>query len=361
MKPSRRRSLKLWLQVAGFLAGLALLGWCARLALAPERTEQLERLAEAGGGDVGALVALSALSVVVNGLAFWCGLAPVRKLPVMEMISTNAIATFLSYMPFKAGLIARIAIHNRRHRVSLLMMGAWFAAVTLVLGAALGPILLVSLLMPSGDVLWQVSVVVAIALAAGAVVVVSRLFEGERGTRRVLWLANLVRLPYRDRLFASKFYAELHTGFSMLAHGPWVVLGAGLRLVDMVALGLRLAIVSELVGIDLTLAQAVTIAVVQFVLGAVSPSGQLGVREMGGAGLAQLMAIAATAEFATVALSVTAVEAVVNLAAASVGVAWLRPDRLLQSRLGAAPPEPAVGLAGEEAATSGRTGGGASA
>jgi len=332
MSESRGRVLRLALQIVGFLAGLVLLGWCASMALSPDNTEQLERLREAGWTEVGSIMALSAVSLVLNGLAFWFGLAPVRKLRVGDVLATNAIATLLSYMPFKLGLIARITIHNRRDRVALVTIGAWFAATTMVLLAAFGPILVVSLLLPRAGLLWAVLVLVAIAGTAWGLIVVSRVLEGERGLSRLRWMADVARLPLRKRVFGLKPLLELHKGFSMLAHGPWVALGVTARLLDMVSWALRLMVASKVVGIEISLAQAIVIAVAQFFLGAASPSGQLGVREIGASGLAALLAVTEGAKFATVALSVTAVEAVVNLAGASLAVAWLRPDRLLRAR-----------------------------
>src|SRR5690606_21428503 len=112
----------------GFLVGLALLGWCVSIALSPENREQLDRLADAGWRPIALLVVLSGLSLALNGAIFWLVLLPARRLRAADVIATNALATFLAYLPFKISLIVRALIHQRRDRVPLVLLGAWMSA-----------------------------------------------------------------------------------------------------------------------------------------------------------------------------------------------------------------------------------------
>ena len=50
-----RRTLRLAIQLAGFLAGLGLLVWCASLAFSEKNRAGLERLGEASAGEVSLL------------------------------------------------------------------------------------------------------------------------------------------------------------------------------------------------------------------------------------------------------------------------------------------------------------------
>ncbi|HRQ74272.1 MAG TPA: hypothetical protein PLU35_14715, partial [Phycisphaerales bacterium] len=140
--PNARRKpyLRLAVQGLGFVAGLVLLGWCVRAALSPENREQLSKLGDAPAWAVAALLGLSVASVALNGLAFWCALLPARRLHASDVIATNALATFLNYLPFKLSAISRVVIHNRRDRVPLLTIGGWFGAVLGVMVVSLAPL-----------------------------------------------------------------------------------------------------------------------------------------------------------------------------------------------------------------------------
>jgi len=327
--PNARPRLRLAVQLLGFLIGLALLGWCAQLALSPDNRAQLVRLGDAGPWPVLALVALSALSLILNGLAFWAAVFPVHRLRALDVIAVNAMASFLAFLPFKIGLLFRVFIHGQRDGVPLLTIGAWFAAVALVLLVALLPLIAVSLWRPGLDAAWFIAGAAGIAVCAAALVLLSRVFAGERGLTRIHAVAD--RLPIAGRLTRTPAFGHVHHGFTMTGDARGVAGGIAFRVADALVQSARLWIAADVLGVELTLASAVVLALGYFVVGMLSPFGMLGTREAGAAGIALALGVGGEA-FAPTALLVGAVDAVTALAGAAVGAVWLRPDRLLRSR-----------------------------
>jgi hypothetical protein len=105
--------VRLCVQALGFVLALVLLGWCIRAALSEENREQLERLGNASAGQVLLLLGLSAATLLLNGLLFWVTLRPVQRVPVVDHLATNALATFLALLPFKLGTLVRVAINTQ--------------------------------------------------------------------------------------------------------------------------------------------------------------------------------------------------------------------------------------------------------
>jgi hypothetical protein len=339
--PSRGRRLqRVLVQVIGFAAGLASLGWCVSLALKPENKHQFEKLAHSPRHLLAAMLGLSLLTVLINGLLFWIGLLPARRLKVSDVLATNALCTFLGYLPLKAGAIARVLIHNRRDGVPLLTIGAWFTSMGATMGVAFGPPILALIALHTIDGVWVGAVLASELLGAMCLVLFARAFRGQSGLDRLSRLGGPLR-----RLFRSNAWAKLHPGFDMLASPPAVGASLVLRLCDAAVHSARFLVAAEILGVDLPLSQAFPVSLTFFLIGIVSPSGMAGLREGAATGLAGFLLEKAGADedsftsFAAVSLLVTATEAVVFLTAGALGVAWLRPDRLLRLRAG---PEPAT-------------------
>ena len=323
-----RSPVRLAVQVVGFLAGIGLLGWCVKDALSEDNRAQLERLLDAPAGSIGALVGLTVATLLLNGLGFWTALAPVRRLRVTEVVAVNALATFLNYLPFKIGAITRIAVHNRRDGVPLLMIGAWLVALLAALVIGVGPLVLVSLWCPRVDATW-VGASLGLALVLFIVcVVVSRLFMGERGLTRLHALVDPLRIGLLSRFLRSERFQELHAGFTMTSHLGWFGLTVLLRLLDVGVQAARFWLAADLLGSPIGFDQAILVSVAFFLIGVMSPSGMLGLREGGSRIFAGLIALGST--FDTVPLLVGAVDAVVNLAGAGAAIAYLGPRRLLK-------------------------------
>lgn len=319
-------------QVVGFLAGLAALAWCVQQALEPRNREQIAKLSEAPAWSLAAILGLTAASIALNGIIFWATLRPVRRLRPADVLAVNALATFLAYLPFKLSAITRVLIHNRRDGVPLAIIGAWFGSVGLVLIVAMVPSALAGLWRNGIDAWWFLLGPGGTAVLGIGMIAMSRTFRGEAGVTRMEAVLRAVGLGAGGRLLRSRFWLHLHEAFTILS-SPGAVAGTiALRLVDTGVQAARFVIAAQILGQPLAIEQAVLLAVTFFLIGVVSPTGMLGFREAGAAGMAGVLAFATSEEFAAVALTVGAAEAIVNLAGAALGLAWLRPDRLLRKR-----------------------------
>lgn len=328
---SSRSGVRIAVQVVGFLIGLGLLGWCVRLALSAENREALGKLADAPPGSLAALLGLSVAGVVANGLIFWATLRPVRQIKALDVIATNSLATFLANLPFKIGLLTRIAIHNRRDKVPMAMIFGWFGAVTATLLLVSASLLGAGMMrMVLGG--WTVPMAVTLMVVLSTVmVVIAKRLSGERGHRRLSRLIGRFGGRRALRLARSQVIRELHMGLDMLASGRWVAMVVAFRCVDFGAQAWRWVVAGELVGTDVSATDGLLISGGHYVAGALSPVGMLGFREGAAMGMAELLGLDGGV-FAPIALLSAGAELVVVIAAAGMAIAWLRLDRVLRMR-----------------------------
>lgn len=320
-------------QIVGFAVGIVLLGWAVRMALRPENREQLSKLSEATPGELLLLLVLAALSVGFNGIIFWVVLNPVHRIRATDVIATNAIATFLAYLPFKLSVVSRFVIHNRRDKVPVLTIGAWIIAEAILMAAVLGPLILVSVWLKEVNALWWL---VSLTGVLGGTLLgswLSRRLAGDAG------LDRLSRVGLGARLTGTDAYRRLHTGFEMLGHPRATLIANGLRLVDIVTFALRFYVAARVLELPISMQDALLLGATYFIIGAASPAGMLGTREAGTIGVAELVGISSGAlssagggqvPIAATVLFVTAVEGVVNLGCAGFGIAWLKARRALE-------------------------------
>lgn len=339
-KTGRRRGLRLALQIVGFLAGVASVVWCISIALKPENQEQWRRLWEAPASMIALVLGLSLAALVCEGTSFWLMLRPVKRLRWIDVQATNALATFLAYLPFKISAVTRVLIHNRRDGVPLPTIAAWFGNFGSMMLAVFGAALLLLATMREATWVWGAAVGAAgVAIAVGYWLLGS-FFKGERGIER---LARFVRrLPAGARLergVRSSVWRGLHAGFDMYASLPNNLMGVGVRLLHGAIVTGRFLAVSAIVGVPISLEFAVPMGLVFFAIGATNPVGTLGSgREVAVGGVAALLLKAsgqeasAASAFVPVALLVSATEAAVFMVMGVVGALWLRPDRLLKLR-----------------------------
>ncbi len=329
--PPPRRSPRLFLQALGFLAGLALLFWCASIAFSEENRENLQKLREATPTQIALLLALSLASQFLNGIIFLVTLRPVRRLALRDTVAVNAIAAFLAYLPFKLSILVRIAIHNRRQGVPLFMIGSWFAAVAFTLLATLGGLAATSLLSPSKDISsprWFVPALLALLTIWAVTVGLSRLFAGEMGLARIRGFCS--RPAFLARLLASDRFAHLHAGTSMLSHPRLVALNMTLRVLDIALQAARVPVAAAVLGLTLPYSDAFLIASTAFLVGIISPAGPVGTREAAVVGVCKLLHLPNADAFAIVALLVSATEALAYLVGASLALAHLNPTKLFK-------------------------------
>jgi hypothetical protein len=304
--PSRRSPVRLALQVLGTILSLGLLIWAGAMALTPENQESLLRLRQAPPPLALALVGLVLASVVLNGVIFQTILAHTHRLSVTHLVAVTGIATLLAFLPFKLSLLARVFIHRRRDHLRYRTLVAWLAAVGGLSVLVLGPATLASLWRTSLDWLWFAGAIAApAALLAVAVVVARRV--------RTIPALHAVTLGSADYAVSP----------------PRVALLGALRLIDLGSMALRFGIAAAILGIELSISEAVVAASVYFITGLLSPSGNLGAREGAVTGVGFLPAIDASAELALIALTVTAAEITGALLAGAAGAIYERPDKLL--------------------------------
>lgn len=332
----KRRVLTITVQVLGFAIGIAAMVWVLSEALKPENREQLKKLADASAMQLFGLFALTAASLCLNGLMFWVLLWPVRRLRVLDVIAVNSLATGLSYLPFKLSMVVRITIHRVRDGVPLATIGAWMIATLGSLGATLGPIVLASLWRKGIDAWWIGTVVVGVIGANTLVILAGRLLEGERGLSRIRTMLELANL---GRLCESERFSQAHLGLSMVAKFEAIGGAVVFRLLDLTVQAGRFLIAAAVLGVELSFSDAILLGGSFFLIGALSPSGEAGLREAGTIKIAALFGIAAAAAegsgdasanpIVIITLFVAGAESVVRLIAAGFSVVWLRADRLI--------------------------------
>ncbi|MBX3390836.1 MAG: flippase-like domain-containing protein [Phycisphaeraceae bacterium] len=309
--PKRMSAGRIALQVIGFAIGVALLAWCVRQAFSPGNQEQLAALRHAPPHHIAILCAANAMVLFCSGLSFYVSLHPIKKLNFWDLQATNVIATFLSYVPFKAGMLFRILVHNRRDRVPLALIGAWFGAVSIVMAITILPLFLASLAVREINGKW-----IAIAFFTGAagysiVCLLAWYFHGTRGMAILRAIAE--RFGNRARtIVRTRFVRTAHGGLDILASPGRVLALVAVRLVDMASQAGRFYIAGQIVGTPIPFESCVLLASMHFVVGVMSPAGTVGTREAAVVGAAAMLGLENPPAMAGVALLVLASEAVVN-------------------------------------------------
>ena len=335
------------MQAAAFVLCVGLLAWCVRGAFSESNRAQWSRLRDADAWTVAAVLGLTGATLAINGLIFWATIRPVRRLGIVDLQATNAVGTLLALAPFKVSILFRVLVHVRRDRVPLVTVGAWFVAVTIGISAATNPVFFTSLARPTVDGWWVLIVAAGLVVSHAAVCGLARVFAGERGLARLRRVAAWV-LPGRLKtLAAGEAVSKAAAGFDMAAHPWWLAAQMGLRVLDLMVLGVRLWLCARIVGVEVSFGGAIVYGAFHFAIGALSPAGALGAREGLTAIVASRMQGFSPESFAVVMLLLLASEALVVVPAALAGVLRLRPDRLLRGWRGHA--------AGKDGATPGRS------
>jgi len=324
--PAKRRLWLVLIQTIGFAGGIAMLWWAVRVAMSEENRSQLAKLSDASPFELLTLMSLAALSVGFNGIIFWVLINPIYKLRATDVIATNAIATFLAYLPFKLSVVSRFVIHNRRDKIPVLTIGAWILAEALLMMAVFGPMGVVSWWLQEINLLWWVGAIVGVVVSTLAGCWVARLLAGEGG---VDWLARIVG----GRFAGTDSFARLHSGFVMLGNARSAMICNMFRVLDVLGFAMRFYVAARVLDLPISASDSLLLGTTYFMIGAASPFGMLGTREAGTIAIASLIGISSaaitedqsgTVPIAATVLFVTAVEAVVNLGCAGFGIAWLR-------------------------------------
>lgn len=301
---------KLVMQGAGFVVGLGLLVWAVSLALTEKNRRSLEMIADAERSVVAWLLLVSAASVLLNGLMFWVVLRPLKRLHPLDVMLTNAIAAFLSILPFKINLLTRLLIHHRRDGVSVKDILSWLAAMTVLAFSVLVPVGLAGWWRGRIDAGWW-------ALAMGGTVLMAALG----------FLAGRAALKW-------KVLGLMSLGSDRIArHWPTIAAHAVLRWGDIGLLCLRFFLAASAAHVSIPGEQVVLLATTYFLLSVFAPAGALGFREMGTAGVG-LATGGDMSQVALVSLIVTATELIASATLCIPACIRLRPDRVLRGMTG---------------------------
>ncbi|MEO1128376.1 MAG: lysylphosphatidylglycerol synthase transmembrane domain-containing protein [Planctomycetota bacterium] len=293
------------LQIVGIAIGLALLGWAVSMALSEENRQTLETVWAAPLRLVAAIAGLTLVSIVLNGLTFWVTLGPLRRLSLVDVVGINAIATFLSVLPFKLGFLMRVVYHHRRDRVPFRDIVAWFAAAGALGLAVLLPVGFASLWIGEPTIMWGIA-------AAGGALLCTAIGVG------LSFAALRVRLLHRLSLGADRVIRDQRAVWSQ-----WV-----LRMSEVCVLGARFYLAARIAGVDLGLARSLLLGAGYFIISVVAPAGSVGVAEMGTVGVARVASIDSEA-IVVVALIVTVTQLGVSFLVSGPIWLYLRPERVL--------------------------------
>lgn len=329
---TKKRAIAIAAQVVVWLGGLGAVGYFAYGTFTdPQTLEQLQKLREATVLEVTALLGLCAGTVLINALLFKIMISPVRRLKFLDLTAVNWVATVLNNVPPKLGAIMRFAYHNRRDRIPLLEIGAWFAAFGVVTLSAVIPIALASTVFRGVGAGWTASVVAGPAICGTAAWAGSRAFAGPKGRRRLRGIARATGQTWALGLMRTKAFANLHAGLTMLAHGKVVAAGILVRASDLALASARFWIASEVLGLGLTFEDALLLGTSYFMIQVISPAGTLGVREAGAIGVGTIAGMGEES-VTVVTLLVTVAETLVLLLGVVPAMLWMKAAK------GAGPP-----------------------
>lgn len=335
-EPDKRRgsAVRNAIQLIGFGVGVVLIVWCVRIVLSEGNREALDRLREASAWQILLLLSIAASSVILNGVIFWVTIRPLHKIRLSDMIATNGVATFLSYLPFKISVIARWIIHGRRDGVPHLTIGTWFLVVVGLTAVTIVPMGLAFLRPDGAGWWWWLVLLGAVAAAHWIAMGAARWVRGDLGLGRL----RAMRVP--DKVLNHDWFRRLHGAAAMVGDGHSAWIAGAARVLDIGGFTLRIGIAAAILGVDLTVEDTVLIGLAYFVTGVVSPFGTVGTREGVALGVALGAGVAAAAEDAqqsalvTAILLVTVTDAMTSFIGAGFGLAWLRADRLIPGRGG---------------------------
>ncbi|HYD01589.1 MAG TPA: hypothetical protein VEB22_10220 [Phycisphaerales bacterium] len=314
------RSATRWMHAAGFILGLALLGWCVWLvARDHDRIDQVKQLAQSPRTLL-ALLGLSVALSVCTGMMFRAVPSAVVRLPVLDVLAVNAVSTLLNNLPFKLSVVARIYLHRRRNGVPVPLVLAWMAATLCIMLIGVLPPVLVTVALKRVDASWWALVVGGTVLLAAGAVLAGRLTRSERFWSRVT--ARGDRHPGTlGRLTRWAGFAQLKSASDMVASAPAVAQAVAWRSAAMCLGVWRFMVAASAVGAAMTVGQCVVADSVYFSIQAAAPTGALGARE--GGTVAAISSLAGES-LPVVVLAVTAAETAANLLCAGAALLYLK-------------------------------------
>lgn len=318
------KGLRTAIQLVGFIASMAALYWCFRIATSqPALAQNWRKLLELPTSLLIGLPLISMLTVANSGLVFFILGRPLWRIRAHDLVAVNAACTLLGYLPLKASLIFRVLWHNRRDGVPLLVLSSWFGAVSVVIGSSLLAPLVSALICGAAgyaDLLPFVALTLLfLCIGTPLIVPVAKGLDALAGKLGP-------RLPTR----ADAALQRLRPGLAALRSPRVLGVAMGLRTLDLVMQGIRFGLAghaAHLAGLlpePLTASQAGIAGCLYFMLQAVAPTGVAGVREGGTVWILSHLPGGLTAEaIVPVVLVVSASELIGNLILGLPSVVWL--------------------------------------
>lgn len=285
-------------QALGFLIGLGLIGVVAWTAFRGEdQAAAIARLREANPWLIAAMAGCSLASAGLNGATFWLVIRPKRAVGLWNMERLNLVGNALNYTPMRLGLIARLAYHRRVDGLGFLAIGAWFAAIAMVLGLVMASYFFAVMSKAVVGAWWPAVLVAALGL-------------GGVSTKLIL---------------SQPFVKRYAAGVDEMLGDPAVLWGAiGLRAIDILAFAGRAAAAMAIVGLPVeSITQVVFLALVAFAAGFIPI--RLGFREAAVGLAAAYLAMdpeSLASSLALFALIESAGEAIVFLPGGALGLPW---------------------------------------
>ncbi len=259
-------------QGIGYAVGLAILVWCVWYA---SSKGDWSRVRSADPWIIAAIVAVSAASIVLNGLLFRLTLEPVRPrlngeprsheraLPTLRSVSAvNWVCTLANFAPLRLGMIARVTYHMRVDRLRFFEIVNWFGLDLLTFLLPIGGVIAATFLLRSFGWAW---VGLAVGLTAAMTVM-------------LWWITRLSIVPKRFRETAR-----------IIGDGRALLICLPIRCVDLALNGVRTILAAKILGLSLDYADSFALACTGL-LASLGPLGRLGFREAGFALVAQLLA-----------------------------------------------------------------------
>ncbi len=260
------------LQGVGYLVGLAILVWCVWYA---SSKGDWSRVRSADPWIVAAIVAVSAASILLNGLLFRLTLDPVRPhrggearspdraLPTLGAVTAvNWACTLANFAPLRLGMIARVTYHMRVDRLRFFEIVNWFGLDLLTFLLPIGGVIAATFLLRSFGWAWGA---LAVGLTASMTVM-------------LWWITRLSIVPERFRETAR-----------IIGDGRALLICLPIRCVDLALNGVRTILAAKILGLSLDYADSFALACTGL-LASLGPLGRLGFREAGFALVAQLLA-----------------------------------------------------------------------
>ena len=239
---------RLAVQIAGFVAGAAMLVWIIHKAIGEG---EWDRVLHAAPPLVAGLIACTLISAAANGTIFFVTIRPIQRIGFWDLQRLNVVATLLNYAPIRLGAVARVLYHLRVDRLGLLQIGAWFSLVGGVMILGVASCGLATIVRPEVDWLWALLVAGQLLLGGGAI--------------RILGSLPLV--------------ARHGRGIDTMTIDRWSVWGAiALRAIDLAAFAGRMALAAAILQIHLEARHVVLLALVAMTASLI-PFGRVGFRE----------------------------------------------------------------------------------